>query len=150
MVLGAQTIVILVLTAVFTGLYKRRRFVAGTGLVVAGCLGLSYAPLGILALCQIGATASGTFANVPTIRKVLREKKIGMNSLVSAVFSFAGCAIRVFTTLELTQDIILLVGYIMATLVNGTLLLALFVYRDRDDAVLGLDKTSLAAGDEMA
>jgi len=87
------------------------------------CFGalLAFAPAWCLAAVQAVSTATMTVALVPQIAKNHRSGSSGGWSPVSAGLSTAGNAIRVFTTVQLTKDALLLAGFTAGFLLNAAL-----------------------------
>lgn len=128
--LEAQSV--LVLALIVANMRDRSRTLA---LVAALAIGgaafagvVAFAPAWSLAVIQAAATASMTIALLPQIGKNFRRKSSGGWSRTSALLSTVGNAIRVFTTLTLTGDRLLLVGFSCGLLLNGVLLAQTLVW----------------------
>eukprot|EP00873_Tetraselmis_striata_P003250 jgi/Tetstr1/423514/TSEL_014190.t1 len=121
--LAAQSLVILLLATYYQGRLDARflglmgLFCAWVGASLSGMM----APA-VLSGMQIAATCVLTGAIIPQILLNFKQQGTGEWSLITAVLSTAGNGLRVFTTLQLTRDPILLAGYILGFLVNATLL----------------------------
>lgn len=59
------------------------------------------------------------------------NKSTGQLSLITSFLNWAGTASRIFTTLQETQDLIMLIMYITSFTLNGVILLQFFIYRDQ-------------------
>lgn len=128
--LEAQSV--LVLALIVANMRERSRTLA---LVAALAIGgaafagvVAFAPAWSLVVIQAAATASMTIALLPQIGKNFRRKSSGGWSRTSALLSTVGNAIRVFTTLTLTGDRLLLVGFGCGLLLNGVLLAQTLVW----------------------
>jgi mannose-P-dolichol utilization defect protein 1 len=80
------------------------------------------APSWCLALVQAASTATMTVALLPQLAKNFKGRTSGGWSPISAGLSTAGNAIRVFTTMQLTHDMLLLAGFGAGFLLNAILL----------------------------
>ena len=71
------------------------------------------------------------------------DQSTGQLSFVTSFLNFAGTASRIFTTLQETQDPIMLVMYISNFILNGIIVLQFFVYKSSSssDKMSGNDKT---------
>ena len=72
---------------------------------------------------------SCNYALIPQIYLTFQTKKPTWNPITSFL-SMSGCLVRIFTTVQLTQDKLTLVGYIVGFLQNLTILLQFFFYRN--------------------
>lgn len=79
------------------------------------------APTWCLTLVQAASTATMAVALLPQIAKNLKGRTSGGWSPISAGLSTAGNAIRVFTTMQLTHDMLLLAGFSAGFLLNAIL-----------------------------
>ena len=106
------------------GRLRTRRFAAGAAaycaLVAAGLSG-SLGPAS-LATLQSAASVVVTGALLPQLWLNQRNRSSGGWSPISAGLAVAGNGVRVFTTLQLTQDGLLLCGFVAGLLVNVVLL----------------------------
>lgn len=85
-------------------------------------------PIALLAVLQGSATVLLTGALVPQILRNWRQKNSGQWSLFTAGLSVAGNAIRVFTTLQLTRDPLLLSGFVFGLTLNSILFAQIILY----------------------
>jgi hypothetical protein len=81
----------------------------------------------LLSSIQIFRVAIDGYSLLPQILMNFKNKAFSYNEL-TATMSSAGNAIRVFTTLQLVQDPLMLVGYIIGLLSNLVLLAQFFWY----------------------
>jgi mannose-P-dolichol utilization defect protein 1 len=98
---------------------------AGLALLYAAALGwaLAAAPPEALSLGQAAATLLNTGALVPQLALNARRRAAGDYSPLTASLACAGCAIRLFTTLQLSGgDPLLLAGFGSGLALNGALL----------------------------
>jgi hypothetical protein len=101
--------------------------VAYLGLCTAGLAGL---PPWALSALQLAATVSVTGALLPQLWLNARRRSSGGWSPLTASLSTAGNALRVFTTLQLTRDALLLAGFVAGFAVNAALLAQILMYGD--------------------
>ena len=92
--------------------------------------GLSGLPPHALSALQLVATVSVTGALLPQLALNARRRSSGGWSPLTAGLSTAGNALRVFTTLQLTHDALLLAGFVAGLVVNAALLTQILVYGD--------------------
>ena len=78
---------------------------------------------------QIMASLLANYANIPQILVTFQRKKASW-SAITACLSLAGCAVRIFTTMQLTKDPLLVGGYILGLITNGLLLAQVILYRN--------------------
>eukprot|EP01114_Cavostelium_apophysatum_P001775 TRINITY_DN1154_c0_g1_i1.p1 TRINITY_DN1154_c0_g1~~TRINITY_DN1154_c0_g1_i1.p1 ORF type:complete len:214 (+),score=37.29 TRINITY_DN1154_c0_g1_i1:60-701(+) len=69
-----------------------------------------------------------TLSKIPQIWLNFKNKNIGQLSVVTVFMMFAGTAARVFTTLTEISAPIVLLGYVIGAVLNGTLLLQALIY----------------------
>jgi len=81
----------------------------------------------ILNAMQIVAILVCNYANIPQILLTFREKKASWSSITAAM-SMGGNLIRIFTTLQLTQDMLVLSGNALGFTTNAILLFQVFYY----------------------
>eukprot|EP00192_Tetraselmis_astigmatica_P018233 CAMPEP_0117674208 /NCGR_PEP_ID=MMETSP0804-20121206/14905_1 /TAXON_ID=1074897 /ORGANISM="Tetraselmis astigmatica, Strain CCMP880" /LENGTH=239 /DNA_ID=CAMNT_0005483041 /DNA_START=478 /DNA_END=1197 /DNA_ORIENTATION=- len=128
--LAIQSLVILVLATAYQKAVSAP-FIAGLAVYFAGlaaCLAGVVGPALMLAM-QVVATVVLTGAIVPQILLNHQRKDTGEWSIFTAFASAAGNAMRVFTTLQLTRDPLLLTGYILGFGVNAILLWQIIYYK---------------------
>lgn len=125
--LTAQTVAILSLLLYFDMHIDYRIIVAGLGAGSALFVALSRAPELVLKALQ---AVSGTLVTVSILPQILLPFRTGTCgwSPVSAALSTAGTAARVFTTWKITQDKLVLAGFVGGCLMNIVLLIQTFIY----------------------
>ena len=79
-------------------------------------------PKRVLTVLQVWATSLLTVSLIPQIWMNFQTTSGGQWSAVTAALSVAGNAIRVFTTLRLTKDRLLFLGFALGFALNATLL----------------------------
>lgn len=79
-------------------------------------------PRRLLAALQAAATTLMTVSLLPQIAMNFKTRSGGQWSAITATLSVVGNAIRIFTTLQLTKDKLLLGGFLLGWLLNSTLL----------------------------
>lgn len=77
---------------------------------------------------QIGACIAANYASIPQIFLTFRSGKATW-SWISASMSLAGCVIRIFTTMRLTRDKLIILGYLIGVVTNIILLLQIIIFR---------------------
>ena len=80
------------------------------------------APMQLVKSVQAASIAIMTVSLLPQVARNFKEKSTGGWSPLSAFFATLGNAIRIFTTLSLTQDNLILAGFFVGTALNGLLL----------------------------
>ena len=80
------------------------------------------APMKLVKSVQAASIAIMTVSLLPQVARNFKEKSTGGWSPLSAFFATLGNAIRIFTTLSLTQDNLILAGFFVGTALNGLLL----------------------------
>ena len=125
--LTAQTVAILSLLLYFDMHIDYRIIVAGLGAGSALFIALSRAPELVLKALQ---AVSGTLVTVSILPQIILPFRTGTCgwSPVSAALSTAGTAARVFTTWKITQDKLVLAGFVGGCLMNIVLLIQTFIY----------------------
>ena len=111
------------------------------GSVVYACLCaacLRGLPPWALSTLQLAATISVTGALIPQLLLNARRRSSGGWSPLTAGLSAAGNAVRIFTTLQLTQDPLLLGGFVAGFAVNAALLAQIYVYPDEPASEVGV------------
>lgn len=58
------------------------------------------------------------------------NKSTGQLSMISVALQFAGCLARIFTSVKETGDLLVIVSYVVASVLNGIIFLQFFVYWD--------------------
>ena len=86
-------------------------------------------PANLLTYIQTLSIISCNYALLPQIYLTFKTKKASWSPITSFL-SMSGCAIRIFTTMQLTQDKGTLVGYIIGFIQNFTVLFQIFIYRN--------------------
>ena len=80
------------------------------------------APMKLVKSVQAASIAIMTVSLLPQVARNFKMKSTGGWSPLSAFFATLGNAIRIFTTLSLTQDNLILAGFFVGTALNGLLL----------------------------
>ena len=86
-----------------------------------------------LSMLQLAATVSVTGALVPQLLLNARRRSGGGWSPLTAGLSALGNAVRVFTTVQLTRDPLLLGGFIAGFAVNAAMLAQIYCWGEGDD-----------------
>jgi len=104
------------------------------GAILVGFISYFYVGLtGILSI-EVLQTLQGssllifTVSRLPQIWMNFKTKSTGQLALTTFFLNFAGSLARIFTTLKELQDTIILSGYIVGALLNGTILAQILVY----------------------
>ena len=125
--LTAQTVAILGLLLHYDHHVDGLVLGAGLGAFGTALYALSRAPKLILTSLQAISAVLVTVSLLPQIVLPFRTGTCGWSS-VSAALSTAGTAARVFTTWQVTQDMLVLAGYVCGCLLNIVLLTQTLVY----------------------
>jgi mannose-P-dolichol utilization defect protein 1 len=126
---GLQSAVVLGLVSFYNG--KFREYLAGItslALIFGMLLTKLTFPNSILNALQIASTILSNYANIPQIWLTFQTQKASW-SAITASLTFLACVTRIFTTLQLTRDNIVLGGYVLGMITNGILLAQIFTYR---------------------
>lgn len=125
----AQSFGILGLIMSFSG--KRTEYFYGAAGAVAAATFLftTNIPPKILSIIQIVSIISCNYALVPQIMLSFKMKKAGW-SAITASLSAAGCFVRILTTLQLTKDPLVLLGYMIGLTNNAIVLGQIYLYRN--------------------
>ena len=89
------------------------------------------------------AIASAAYARLQQIVQNFRQSHTGQLSLISAGLNAVGAAARVFTTLktpETAADTMMLLGFSVSVVLNGLLVLQIFIYWKRTSEVVKKQK----------
>jgi len=127
--LSAQGIAVLVLITLLQGLAPAPVVALSTLSVGAGFLAVvNFAPMWMLAAVQASASFVMIAALIPQIVKNFAHASGGGWSPASALMSTAGNLIRIFTTITLTRDRVLLTQFLSGFLLNGLLLITTLIF----------------------
>lgn len=85
-------------------------------------------PPKFLSVLQVASALISNYANIPQILLTFRTGKSSWSG-ITASLCLAGCLIRIFTTLRLTKDYLVLGGYLLGLVTNGILLAQVFLYK---------------------
>jgi mannose-P-dolichol utilization defect protein 1 len=130
--LTVQSVLVLALIVLYRGSRAEGvALVAGLGACgLAFAATLTLAPAWSLVMVQAAATVSMTVALLPQILKNAVRRSSGGWSRSSAALSTVGNGIRVFTTITLTGDRLLLAGFTAGLLLNGILLTQTLLWKE--------------------
>ena len=129
LILTVQSAAILGLVCSYQNLLKE--YIVGMSLFSVVAASVALAPninARVLQALQVAAILVCNWANVPQIMLTFRRKKAGW-SWITAAMSLAGNLIRVFTTMQLTQDFLIMSGNLIGCVSNLTLLFQIWLYR---------------------
>jgi len=114
-----------------TCLYKNRMFEFSVGAIGYLVIFMSFLFLKIPEAAfngiQIGASLSCNYAQIPQIFMNWRLKAASW-SFISAFLSTVGNLAKIFTTIQLTNDMLICFGHVLGALTNGVLLYQIIVY----------------------
>jgi len=129
----------LVLVAHLQRRLRTPAFAVGSAVYACLCVaGLRGLPPWALSTLQLAATISVTGALIPQLLLNARRRSSGGWSPLTAGLSAAGNAVRIFTTLQLTQDPLLLGGFVAGFAVNAALLAQIYLYPDEPASEAGV------------
>lgn len=83
----------------------------------------------LVTLLQSSSVLILIFSKVPQILTLLRFKSSGTLAIPTYLMGAAGSFIKIITSLVLTPDINILIGYILSTLLNSIILVLIVFYR---------------------
>lgn len=87
-------------------------YVLATGAIIAAPISAK-----VLSATQIAAILICNYANIPQILLTMKEKKASW-SPITAFMSMGGNLIRIFTTIQLTKDPLVMSGYMLGFATN--------------------------------
>ena len=120
--LAAQAVAIVALVLVNEGIMTLPAVAASLAALTLLLCGITVAaPLLVVTALQAGASATMVLAVLPQVAKNFAAGSSGGWSPISAGLSTVGNCIRVFTTLKLTGDPLLLAQFSAGALLNGVL-----------------------------
>mmetsp|Transcript_93253 Transcript_93253/g.237235 ORF Transcript_93253/g.237235 Transcript_93253/m.237235 type:complete len:227 (-) Transcript_93253:103-783(-) len=137
--IGAQCAVQTILFWVYT---KDKLSVAPRALVVllvaaiTAVLWLGFLPRALYPALGLTQTALGSFARVPQIILNFRQKHTGNQSIITWGLSLAGNTVRIITTFASVDDFVALAGYLVAFVLNGTLVTQILLFRANTEEAL--------------
>eukprot|EP00750_Incisomonas_marina_P032443 INCI9178.4.p1 GENE.INCI9178.4~~INCI9178.4.p1 ORF type:complete len:176 (+),score=24.95 INCI9178.4:439-966(+) len=85
----------------------------------------------ILPVFALYASTVSTLAILPQIFLNFKRRSSGEFSPITALLATGGNGLRIFTTLVVTGDVVLLLGFIAGSIVNGVLLLQIYCFRPK-------------------
>lgn len=106
--------------------------VSGAAALAVGTADAGTLESGIIPAAQVAASVAGSAAVFPQLLENMRNDASGEFSPVSASMLALGNALRLWTTLELTQDPILLAGFGLGLGANSLLLAQIVWFASRD------------------
>ena len=132
LILCVQSFGILGLLCSYKGLLGE--YMVGMGVYLATAISLLAIdlPTSILGLLQWVAILVCNYAQIPQILLTYRTKRASW-SPITAIMSMVGNTVRVFTTLQLTGDKLVLSGNLVGLLCNITLLTQCWLYRNNKE-----------------
>ena len=129
-VITVEAFIVLLLVAHF-----QKRFAETTFWLLAGILvgavwyGLTIAPEALVATGQMGSAVVNVVALIPQFWHNYSMRTKGDYSPLTAGLAFAGCGIRLFTTITLNNsDPVLMFTFVLAMAINGALMWQIFYY----------------------
>lgn len=127
--LGVQSVLVL---GALVALEKPRGWplaCAACALVLCACaLGVRLAPLWALTAVQAAAAVSVNGALIPQLVSNVRRRSSGGWSVITAALSTAGNGARVFTSVQLTSDWLLVAGFCAGFALNAAMLSTTLLY----------------------
>lgn len=111
----------------YQGLWKE--YAVGLLLYTIATAAIIAAPISakVLQATQIAAILICNYANIPQILLTMKEKKASW-SPITAFMSMGGNLIRIFTTIQLTKDPLVMSGYMLGFTTNLILLSQVLFY----------------------
>jgi len=110
----------------------------GVAAVAAACAALWTGMLPPVLLPALGLvqTALGSIARVPQIVLNFRQRHTGNQSVITWGLSLGGTIIRVITTLASVNDVVAVLGYVIAAGLNFTLVMQILLYWKRTNEII--------------
>lgn len=127
LVLSAECYMILGAVCSFKKLYQEFFGVSLVFFAFVGTVLKIKLPEWVLSAIQVLAMVSCNYALVPQIILNIERKTYGWSE-ITALLSTSGNALRIFTTLQLTKDPLILVSYLVGFVVNLLIFLQYFIY----------------------
>mmetsp|Transcript_141979 Transcript_141979/g.360522 ORF Transcript_141979/g.360522 Transcript_141979/m.360522 type:complete len:103 (-) Transcript_141979:46-354(-) len=93
-------------------------------------------PPAMLPALGLVQSALGAFARVPQIIMNFQQKHTGNQSVITWGLSLAGNTVRIITTFLSVDDFIALAGYVVAFVLNGTLVFQILVFWHNTQEIL--------------
>ncbi|KAL1495150.1 hypothetical protein AB1Y20_017015 [Prymnesium parvum] len=130
--LATQSALLLLCVAVYGGHATPLAACAGlSALLGIGAVGAALVPLRFTKIIQESRGAGSTLligSILPQITKNFRRRSGGGWSPISSALSASGAAIRVFTTIQLTGDRLLLVSFLIGAILNSILTAQILIF----------------------
>lgn len=123
-----QSVIALSLVCIYKDYAKE--LIGGLGLFFVMCYFLflgSFPPI-MFQWIHVLSIVICNYALVPQIYLNWKQKKVTWSAF-TALLSAGGNLIRVFTTLQLTQDMLMLAGYVLGAIMNLIMLFQIYIYR---------------------
>mmetsp|Transcript_9277 Transcript_9277/g.27815 ORF Transcript_9277/g.27815 Transcript_9277/m.27815 type:complete len:226 (-) Transcript_9277:74-751(-) len=136
---GVQIVLFWMLTEHRLSAAPRALGVLGVAGAVAA-LAMGLLPAALLPALGLVQSALGAVARVPQIVLNFRQKHTGNQSVITWGLSLAGNTVRIITTFASVDDWIALAGYVVAFVLNGTLVSQILAFRENTKAVLAEKK----------
>mmetsp|Transcript_25659 Transcript_25659/g.36196 ORF Transcript_25659/g.36196 Transcript_25659/m.36196 type:complete len:328 (-) Transcript_25659:73-1056(-) len=125
----AEVTINLFVVAYFQNKMDKQFFVNGAIFAMTAFALAQYAPSEVLALGQLGSTALNAGALLPQFMLNAKLRSAGDYSPVTAFIGAAGCAARLYTTMELADgDMYLLISFGFTLMLNTAMLLQILWY----------------------
>ena len=126
--LTMQSVIALSLVCIYKG--YQMELIGGLGLFSIMCyyLFLGNLPSTLFRWIHILSIIICNYALVPQIYLNWKQKQVTWSAF-TALLSAGGNLIRVFTTLQLTQDMLMLGGYVIGWIMNMIMLFQIYIYR---------------------
>lgn len=93
--------------------------------------------LTLLAQLQMLVIPLSVISRVPQIWSNFSNKTTGSLSFLTFFLNFGGAAARVFTTIKLVDDPLVLAGFVLSAVLNGTIVLQILYYGGNKKAATG-------------
>uniref|UniRef100_A0A6B2LIX0 Mannose-P-dolichol utilization defect 1 protein homolog n=1 Tax=Arcella intermedia TaxID=1963864 RepID=A0A6B2LIX0_9EUKA len=137
-----QNVVILYLIEAYTtkNFFQLFALFGGLGAFLISAL-IGVLPYKILSTLQMATIFIFSSSRIPQISSNFKNKSTGQLSMVTFLLSFVGGLARIFTTIQEVDDMIILVTFIIATILNGTVFFQILLYQQNTNKINQQKKT---------
>jgi len=98
---------------------------------IVGAIYMDAIPLTVLASVQAATIPITVVGKAMQLHANYTARSTGQLSGVSTFMQFAGCLARIFTSIQETGDVLVIVTYVIASLMNGLIFAQMFIYWDQ-------------------
>ncbi|KAF0756647.1 hypothetical protein AaE_004545 [Aphanomyces astaci] len=132
-----QNVILVLLLWYYSGATKSTQFVGVVAFVALGA-GMFYLPSEFDWVLPSAGIPLSVMARIPQILSNFKQGHTGQLAFLTLFLNFGGSAARLFTTLQETGDQVVLLGFAISMLLNGTLLAQIGLYWSATDAAVAI------------